>query len=129
MHLFLEKFKKKVYDDFYYRLISDPYFAEFFRNKNSEDIKSKQIENLIRNYNKFIKGNLEEVKQNYIQLAKLHDELGLDFNSYMDSLSDLEIFILKEFFHFYKQNQLFFLYNCYKYFLKMILFYLGINPK
>lgn len=30
----------------------------------------------------------------------------MDFNSYMDSLSDLEIFILKEFFHFYKQNQL-----------------------
>ncbi|RUM49939.1 MAG: hypothetical protein DSY47_02730 [Hydrogenothermus sp.] len=103
---FFREILKKVYDDFYYRLISDPYFAEFFRNKNSEDIKSKQIENLIRNYNKFIKGNLEEVKQNYIQLAKLHDELGLDFNSYMDSLSDLEILILKEFFHFYKQNQL-----------------------
>lgn len=96
----------KVYDDFYYRLTSDQYFAEFFKNKNVEDIKRKQIENLIKNHNKFIKGNLEEVKQRYLQLAKLHDELGLDFNSYMDSLSDLEILILKEYFQFYKKANL-----------------------
>ncbi|HIE58943.1 MAG TPA: diguanylate cyclase, partial [Hydrogenothermaceae bacterium] len=96
----------KVYDNFYYRLISDPYFGEFFKNKDVEEIKRKQRKNLIKNYNRFIKGNLEEVKQNYIQLAKLHDELGLDFNSYMDSLSELEILILKEIFQFYKQNNL-----------------------
>ncbi len=99
-----EEVLKKVYDDFYDRLISDPYFSEFFRNRDVENIKIRQIKNLIENYNKFVEGNIEEIKVNYIQLAKLHDELGLDFNSYMDSLSDLEILILKEFFHFYKTH-------------------------
>lgn len=48
----------KVYDNFYYRLVSDPYFAEFFKNKDVEEIKRKQRKNLIKNYNRFIKGNL-----------------------------------------------------------------------
>ncbi len=89
---------KRVYDEFYDKLISDNYFSKFFSGRDVEDIKRRQIKNLIFSYHKFLEGNIEEIKKNYIQLAKLHDKLGLDFNSYMDALSDLELLTLKEFF-------------------------------
>ena len=101
-----EEVLRKVYDDFYNRLTSDLFFAEFFKDKDIEDIKKRQIENLIDNYTSFVEGDIEKLKENYIKLAKLHDELGLDFNSYMDSLSDIEILIMKGFFHYYKSKKL-----------------------
>ena len=91
------QFLENIYDSFYSHLLADPYLRVFFKDKDVEDIKRRQIESLKEKYKKFIKGETEELKEYYKYLAKLHDEIGLDFNSYMESIGDLELLVIKEF--------------------------------
>ncbi len=103
----MELFKtvlNNIYDEFFNNLTEDPLFKPFFKNKDTEEIKSRQIEGILNLYYLFTSDNLNALKSQLIKLGKFHENLGIDYPVFLETINRLEILTVKELFKYRTGN-------------------------
>ncbi|WP_457638687.1 sensor domain-containing diguanylate cyclase [Persephonella sp.] len=99
----LESFEnvlRKVYDHFFSSLVKDHSTGKYFAGKDTEKIKKEQIQGILYLYELFVENSREKLKKELINLGKRHENLGIDFSLFVETINKLELMFIKELFSY-----------------------------
>ena len=89
---------KLAYEEYFSELLKEPIACRFFKNRDPQKLKEKEINGINRFYSMFINNNLSILKEELTELGKLHYNLQIEFSFFLEKLNRLELIFVKKMF-------------------------------